>query len=541
MTNSRPFRAFSSMTLSVGVATAATITLLCGCTVGPNYAGPPAVRTPDAFSSLREVAGRGGQTDNPYAATGARELTADELALWWKVFNDPALDSLVARALGGNLDLRLAQARVREARALRGIERSNAFPRANAGAGYSRFRGSDNLGRGSESGGNGANNLFDIGLDASWEIDVFGGVRRAVQAADADLDAAYEARRDTVVTLVAEVARNYAELRGAQRRVEVTLQAVQAQRDTLELTRSLSAAGLAAELAVEQSAAQLASREAALPRLHVSVREASHRLAVLLGEEPGALLDELAPHQAIPTPPAEVPVGIPSELLRRRPDIRQAERAIAAASARVGVATADLFPKFSLTGAFGFQSDEVGSLIDMNSRYYSIGPAVRWNIFDAGSVRQRIAAANAREEAAIIAYEQGVYLAFEEVENSIVRFIQEQQRRRSLESAATASRRALALATDRYRSGIGDFLEVLDAQRAVYAFDDEIVQSQTAVTTSLISLYKALGGGWNPGNASGDSSTDSPITDAPPTPPDSPPDTLPNAAPAVAAGDTLKT
>ena len=178
MTKPRPFRAFSSMPISTGIATAATLTLLGGCTVGPDYAGPPAVRTPDAFSSLREVAGRGGQTDNPYAATGARELTADELALWWKVFNDPALDSLVARALRGNLDLRLAQARVREARALRGIERSNAFPRANAGAGYSRFRGSDNLGRGAESGGNGASNLFDIGLDASWEIDVFGGAAR---------------------------------------------------------------------------------------------------------------------------------------------------------------------------------------------------------------------------------------------------------------------------------------------------------------------------------------------------------------------------
>ena len=247
---------------------------------------------------------------------------------------------------------------------------------------------------------------------------------------------------------------------------------------------------------MQQATAQLNSREAQLPPLHVGQRAAAYRLAVLLGQEPGSLLAELAERKSIPAPPQTIPLGLASDLLRRRPDIRRAERGIAAASARVGVATSDLFPKFSLTGSFGLQSEEADTFFNMNSRYWSIAPSVRWNVFDAKRIRNRINAATAREEAAVSEYEKTVISALEDVENSLTEFVQEQARWRALSAAATASARALELATDRYKSGIGDFLDVLETQRALYDLQDQIVQSELGLSRSLISLYKALGGGW---------------------------------------------
>lgn len=464
--------------------------LVAGCTVGPDRKTPPSPVKADSFASLAGA-------DVDVAAPELRPVATAPatMAAWWTVFRDPVLDSLVARAVAGNQDLRIAAARVREARALRGIEAAARLPTLDANGGATRRRESETTGRGFPAPSD-PQNLFEVGLDASWEIDVFGGVRRAVEAADATLAAAEEARRDTLVTLAAEVARNYVELRGFQQRIDLNGRTVQAQLETLELTKSLSLAGISSQLQVEQAAAQLASRQSQRPPLRVGERAAAYRLGVLLGQEPGSLLAELSPTAAIPSPPAELPVGLPSDLLRRRPDIRRAEQDIAAATARIGVATADLFPRFSLTGSFGFQSGELDALPDMNSRFWSIGPAVRWNLFDAGRVRNRIEAANAREEQALASYERTVLTAFEEVENGLTQFIQEQARRRALGEGAEASSRALQLATDRYRSGIGDFLDVLETQRALYDLKDQHVQSEIGVTRSLIAVYKALGGGW---------------------------------------------
>jgi len=307
------------------------------------------------------------------------------------------------------------------------------------------------------------------------------------------------------------------ELRSFQRRVEVNRSAIRSQQETLDLTESLARAGISSQLQVEQSKAQLAARESQLPPLLTGVRAASYRLAVLLGQEPGSLLAELSTATAIPSPPGEVPVGVPSELLRRRPDIRRAEREIAAATARVGVATSDLFPKFSLTGSFGYRSDESDTWFDSGSRAWSFGPAVRWSLFNAGQVRNQIKAANAREEARLAEYELTVLIALEEIENALTVFIQEQARRRSLAAAEAASKRALDLATERYTSGIGDFLNVLDAQRALYELQDQLVMSESDVTRSLIAVYKALGGGWE---------------DAPAVPPaDLPSEAVPDRAP----------
>ena len=469
---------------------------LAGCAaVGPDYKGAPEHKAPGSFTALT-----GADVDK--AAPGIRPkgdsaLAQSALATWWKQFNDPALDSLIERAIVGNHDLKIAAARVREARALRGIEEAGLYPTVNAKGDASRQRVSDNVKRGFVQPSD-STSLFEAGIDASWEIDVFGGVRRSIEAAAADLDAAEELRRDTLVSLAAEVARNYTELRGAQQQIDLNARIVQAQKETVDLTQSLSRAGISSELQVAQSSAQLASREAILPLLYVSQRAASNRLAVLLGQDPGSLLEELGASKPVPTPPQEIPVGLPSELLRRRPDIRRAERNLAAASARIGVATSDLFPKFSITGSFGLQSNQPDTFFDMNSRYWNIGPAVRWSVFDGKRIRNRINAANAREEAQVAEYEKTVIRALEDVENSLTQFIQEQARRRSLSAAADASQRALNLATDRYKSGIGDFLNVLESQRALYDLQEQLVQSDTAVTRSLIAVYKALGGGWEP-------------------------------------------
>ena len=485
-----------------------------GCSVGPDFKGAPDQKLNAGFSALS-----GSDVTQANAAilpSAVTSLTPGGVAQWWKQLNDPLLDSLIQRAIRGNLDLRLSRARIREARALRGVEKSALFPTIDANGRATRERRSENINDGVGSPSD-SNSLFDAGLDASWEVDVFGGIRRAVAAADADLAAAFEDERDITVTLVSEVARNYVDLRGFQQRIDLNNQTVKAQQETLDLTKSLARAGISSDLQVQQSASILASRQSQLPPLYVGQRAAAYRLAVLLGEQPGALLTELATPAPIPASPKAIPIGLPSDLLRRRPDIRRSERRIAAATARVGVATADLFPRFSITGSFGLQSEQSNTFFDMNSRYWNVGPSVRWNVFDGKKIRSQINAANAREEAAVTEYERSILLALEDVENSLTSFIQEQARWRSLFEASDASQRALALATERYRSGIGDFLNVLDAQRELYELQDQQVQSDISVTRSLISVYKSLGGGWDEQPVSTEAAPGTPLVPDAPT------------------------
>ncbi len=479
---------------STNALAAVSLIALAGCTVGPDYQAPER-QLSASYGSLDQA--EGSLTSRP---VGGQALSQDALATWWRNFNDPVLDSLIERAVANNFDLRTAAARVREARALvRGAE-SGRFPSVGAGASASRFRNSERTVNGGFGGAGDDHSLFEAGLDAAYEIDVFGGVRRSVEASGADLQSAIEDRRDVLITLAAEVGRAYIDLRGFQRRVSLSEQIVRASRETVGLTRSRFDAGLAADLEVAQAQALAASREAQLPVYRAGLRTAAHRLGVLLGQEPASLLGELsseAQTAVIPAPPAEVPVGLPSELLQRRPDIRRAERNLAAATARIGVATADLYPRFSLTGAFGTQAAQAGDLFDSQSLFWTIGPSVRWNLFTGGLVRAQIAAAGAREEQALYQYDQTILLSLEEVENALTAFTQEQARREALESAVAASQRAVDLSLDRYRSGVGDFLNVLVVQRELYDVQDQLVQSETAVTRGLIGLYKALGGGWS--------------------------------------------
>jgi len=422
------------------------------------------------------------------------------LASWWKSFNDPQLDSLVERAVGTNQDLRIAEARVREARAFYRIASSQLWPTVDAGGSYARENQSKNqpiLGSlPMPSGIPFENNVYQAGFDASWEIDVFGGNRRAVEAGKAEVAAAEFGRRNVLVTLLGEVARNYVELRGCQRRLEIATNNLKTQEEALALAQDRFKNGLTSDLDVQQAATLLANTRAVIPMLETGIQGYIHRLGVLLGQPPEALLAELSAPAPIPSAPPIVPAGLPSELLRRRPDIQQAERQLAASTARIGVATADLFPKFSLTGIAGYESTSASDWFSGGSKFWSLGPTVQWRIFDAGRIRANIRVQDARQEQALAAYEKTVLMSFEDVENSLVAYAKEQIRRRSLEDAVTSSQDSLHLAGQLYGNGLASFINVLDAERSLYQAQDALVQSDKAVTQNLISLYKALGGGW---------------------------------------------
>jgi NodT family efflux transporter outer membrane factor (OMF) lipoprotein len=338
--------------------------------------------------------------------------------------------------------------------------------------------------------------VYQFGFDASWEIDFFGGRRRALEAATADVAAVGEARSDTLVSLLAEVARNYSELRGFQRRLDITNQNIKLQEDSLDLTRVRAEAGLGTQFDVERQSAQLDSTRAVVPGLEAAEIQTIHRLSVLLGEQPGALLNELTENKPLPTVPPTVPVGLPGDLLKRRPDIREAEVRVAAETARLGAARSDLFPKVSLTGAAGRQATEPAGLTLGAGNFFAIGPAITLPLFTAGKIRGNIEAQRQRLDQALTQYQSTVLRSLEETEDALVAYGHEKDRQARLVAAVEASRQATMLADELYKRGLSDFLSVLDAQRQQLAAEDDLAQSDTVVITDLVALYKSLGGGW---------------------------------------------
>jgi NodT family efflux transporter outer membrane factor (OMF) lipoprotein len=452
--------------------------MLSGCVaVGPNYTKVE----PDAPVKWHtELAG--GLT--------AKELKPETLARWWGTLNDTELESLVEHAVRGNLDLKNARARILEARALRGISRASLFPTLGASASATKSRSSENSGTGEEI------KLYATGFDAGWELDIFGGKRRAIEAAQAALDATLENLHDVLVSLLAEVALNYVEVRTYQNRLAMTETNIKALEEIYNLNRSRYEAGIINELALQESLRILESSRSKIPLLETGLAAAKNRLALLLGERPGKLNQELDEKKPIPVLPATVAVGIPAETLRHRPDIRRAERNLAAATARIGVAKAELYPKFRLYGTIGFESISSSDLLTSASRVWSIGPGVSWNIFHGGAIRQNIKVQTARQEQAMIQYESAVLKAYEEVENVLIAYAKEQRRQQSLAKSATAAQRAALLTQDQYQAGLVDFNNVLDAQRSLLLIQDELSQSEGNVISNLIRLYKAFGGGW---------------------------------------------
>jgi multidrug efflux system outer membrane protein len=303
--------------------------------------------------------------------------------------------------------------------------------------------------------------------------------------------------KDVLLTLLGDVARNYMDVRGYQRRLVITRENIKAQDESLAITRDRFTHGLTSDLDVEQAATQLSTTRAEVPALEAALETSIHRLGVLLGLQPGALIAELSVEERIPAAPPSVPVGLPSDLLLRRPDVRQAERQLAAATANIGVAKADLFPKFSLTGVTGWQSISASDWFAGNSQFWSVGPTMTWRIFDAGRIRGNIRVQNARQEQALAAYEQTTLTAFEDVENSLVAYAKEQTRRESLADSVVTSQKSLELARKLYTSGLTDFVNVLEAERALYLAQDALVQSDRNISADVVALYKSLGGGWD--------------------------------------------
>jgi len=454
------------------------ILILAGCaTVGPDYVPPD---TPVSATWHTQLKG-GLMTE---------EMDPKNLAAWWTTLNDPELSSLVDRAVAGNLDLKKAWARVREARARRGLAKADLFPTLDAAGSATWSRSSKDTVTGKTS------DLYSASFDAGWELDIFGGVRRSVEAAEADLRASHEDLRNVLVSLLAEVALNYVEVRTFQARLNVAEANLEAQKETYQLNLWRNQAGLSDELAVQQARYNLENTRSQIPTLHTGLEEAMNRIAILLGEQPGKVHGEVEKREPIPVAPLMVAVGVPADVLRRRPDVRRAERELAAQTARIGVAKAELYPKFTLSGSIGLEALSLSHLSSSGAWSLSGGPKITWAIFKAGAIRQNIEVQSALQEQDFIAYEAAVLSALEEVENALVAYAEEEQRRQSLSEATQAAQKAVELAQYKYKAGLTDFSNVLDAQRSLLSFQDQLAQSDGTVTSNLVRLYKALGGGW---------------------------------------------
>ncbi len=466
------------------VVVGALALFLAGCAVGPNYRRPM-VPAPSQWTAPQ--------------TRGVAKGVEPETDFWWKSFRDGELDSLIQRAVEANYDLQLATARVEEARAATGLARSNYFPQVGAGAAVTRVR---QIGVGlapsrSAQLFNYETNAYDINANLSWEIDLFGRIRRRVEAAKGDVAASEQDRRNVLITVFGDVARYYSELRGAQLRLEIAKKNIATAEDTLALTKARVAGGQATEREVAQAEGELESVRSQVPRLNTDIELAIHRLGVLVGKQPGELDEELSKQAAVPPVPPDVPTGIPSDLLERRPDIGSAEAQLAAATARVGVAKADYFPRFTLLGNAGREANQLHDLSLGFGDYFGVGPTLSLPVFTGGRIRSNVEIQNARVRQTAAIYKSTILRAFEETENALVAYANEQDRRDRLEATVRSDETSFDLANVQYKAGLTDFLTVLDAQRQMYTNQDLLAQSQTSVTTNLIALYRALGGGWS--------------------------------------------
>lgn len=451
--------------------------VLAGCAVGPDYKRPAMAVAPEWHV----------KADN-----GAVDLA------WWESFGDALLTQLIREATAGNLDVKEAEARLREARALHDAAEGGRLPQLNAAASITRNRISKNgqLPAGQIPGFDTRFPLFDVGFDASWEIDLWGHARRTAEAARARADAAEEARRAVLLQTAAEVARTYVELRGAQARLASARADADAQDSIARLIGERTRAGEAARFDLVRAQAQARSTRSAVPMLEAESRNAAYRLAVLTGRPPEALLDRLSAFAPRPTAPKRLLAGLRSDLLRRRPDIRRAERELAAATADVGVATADLFPRLSLLGSIGRQAQTGDDLTVSGSTRFQIGPSLHWPIFAGGTLRAQVRAAKARADAAGARYARAVLEALSDSESALNRYAATSAARADRDAARALSADALKLSTQRYKAGEDDLIVLLDAQLAYSQAEQQSIDAGTDELTSLIAAYKALGGGW---------------------------------------------
>ncbi len=453
--------------------------LLSGCMSGPDYHTPHPAALPGAWAGTEK-------TGQPSVVTPQQA----DLTGWWRQFNDPTLSALVNEALKANLDLALAEARLRQARAMCGVAVGGLWPSATGSGSYQREH------TAGVTPGNGSQSLYEAGLDAVWELDIFGGQRRAVESANANIEAAVENLRDVQVSLIAEVALNYVQLRGYQQEIVVAQNNLKSQQHTAEITRKLYKVGFDSGLDVANADSNAATTESQIPVFETEAQQSIYALSVLLARPPADLLVQLSPTGTLPGIPAQIPAGIPSDLLRRRPDIREAEAQLHSATAQIGVAVADLFPAFSLTGEVDWKNNQFGSWLTKTNRSFFVGPSATWSIFEGGAIVSNIHVQEALRDQALITYQETVLGALQDVENALIAYSKEQQHRKVLNDAVTANEKAVDLSLQLYTEGMTDFLNVLNAQRSLYSSQDALVQSERSIVTDLIALYKALGGGW---------------------------------------------
>jgi len=452
----------------------------CG-PVGPDYE-QPVVEMPDVWQQK--------------AVKGIGSGDAD-IQRWWEILGDPVLDELICRAGQGNLELAQAFHRIEQSRADLGFAKGELFPQADFVGDYQRTRFSDDGIFGDNPSTNQGNvNLHDLGVDAFWEVDVFGRIRRNIESAEGNLGASVEDYRDVLVSLYAEVAFNYVEYRALELRIELAESNIDLQEKTLKLTQDLFKAGIVPQLDVQQAKLNLATTESAIPPLRFGKTEAANRICVLLGLMPGGVDELLEKDHSLPKLPGRVVVDLPVELLRQRPDIRRAERVLAGQSALVGAATAELYPVFSLTGSFIYQSRRLDNLINRSNRSYAYGPRVEWNIFNAGRIRNNIRFEEELTKEVFARYEKTVLLAMEETENAMTAYVEEYNRKDSLKESVDASKESVSLVETLYKTGLTDFQNVLDMQRSLFTQQDQLAESGGKLVQSLILIYKSLGGGW---------------------------------------------
>ncbi len=463
--------------------------VLAGCVVGPDYAPPP-MAMPAQFSG----------------ASKSESARPAQLQAWWRRLNDPLLNRLVSEAVEGNLDVASAKSKIRQARATRAQQASALFPTVTGSGSITRQQ---NATTGSSSSGdvtvdtNGSSGTgtpytqWTGGLDASWELDLFGGNQRSLEAAQRGVEAAQEQLRDTLVTLIGDLTTYYVQARGYQARIDLATRTAASQRETAALTQRKYEAGSASAVDVAKATAQAASTEADIPTLRTSYAQAVHRLGILLGREPAALLAQMQRTGPIPGPRLPITTGVPADILTARPDVRAAERQLAQATASIGNAQAQLYPSVSLTGSLATNALRAGDLAKGSSISWSFGPSLSLPIFNAGNLQAGVDLAAAERDQYYVALKSTVLTALEDVENALVALAQERTRAGKLTEAARAYGDAARLSRAQYQAGSATFLDVLDAERSAYSAQDSLLQSRVLITTDYISLQKALGGGWD--------------------------------------------
>ena len=469
---------------------------LAGCAVGPSFVKPK----PDVPAHW-SATGMGNGTE------GAAHVTAEraQTAAWWSSFHDATLTSLVQQSASQNLDVKQSVLRIEEAQAQAAVVAGGLWPSLSANAAWSRQRLSTNTPSGAIFGLHfpglpptlvNPYNQYQLGLGASWTLDLFGTERRALEAAGAEMQAAVEGQHAALLSMVSDVAATYIDLRGAQARRAILERSLATQRDLLQLTRARHDAGLTSDLDVQNAMAEVGTTQAEVPLADREITVDINELSQLMAKPPEALRSQLGEARPVPPVPPLVPIGLPSDLARRRPDLRQAEAGLHAATAEIGIAISNYFPKLTLTAAGGFQSEGLSQLIETASRFASLGPAIELPIFEGGRLRASVRLQRVKAKEAAVVYAQTVLAALNQVEDALAAYGSDQARRASLETAVSASRNARQLAQQRYESGVASFIDVLDAERSEEQNSLALADASTAVSADLVQLYRALGGGW---------------------------------------------